>query len=169
MKILMISGSARKKSSNLLLLSAIGEMFEDQHDFIYFNDLADFPLFTPEKLDKGVPSPVKEFKNLLTEADAVIISTPEYTHNIPAVLKNMLEWCTHSGEFEHKPVLPITFTPQEPRGKYAMQSLLFSLKTMKAHVAVEMSLYKTDVSIEKESMLLSEDLRSIVKEAIEML
>ena len=57
-----------------------------------------------------------DWRKILQESDAVIISIPEYIHNIPALIKNALEWVTTSGEFLGKKVLPITFTPHEPRG-----------------------------------------------------
>lgn len=72
----------------------------------------------------------------------VIISTPEYLHNIPAVLKNGLEWLKSTGELHSKPVLPITFTPHPPRGEDAMMSLRKSLQALEARIAVELPLYQ---------------------------
>lgn len=169
MKILAISGSASPKGSNYFLLQALHELVKDEHDLEIYDNLQDFPLFTPERLKAGAPDVVKNFKEKLVKADAVIISTPEYTHNIPAVLKNMIEWCTHSGEFENKRVLPITFTPHEPRGEYAMKSLNFSLTTMNAQVVAELPLYKTDVEIGEAQIKFSDELSDMIREAIRLL
>ncbi|HLV42446.1 MAG TPA: NAD(P)H-dependent oxidoreductase [Brumimicrobium sp.] len=165
MNILAISGSASKKSSNYYLLKAIQQLLIDVHEIDIYDSLSDFPLFTPQRLKDEVPEIIQEFKELLLNADAVLISTPEYTHNIPAVLKNMIEWCTHSGEFENKSVLPITFTPYEPRGEYAMQSLLFSLNTMNARTVAKLPLYKTEVTVQNEIVLLTEDIKMLITEA----
>lgn len=169
MNILAISGSASKKSSNYYLLKAIQQLLIDVHEIDIYDSLSDFPLFTPQRLKDEVPEIIQKFKELLLNADAVLISTPEYTHNIPAVLKNMIEWCTHSGEFENKSVLPITFTPYEPRGEYAMQSLLFSLNTMNAQFVAQLPIFKTEVDIENKKIQLSEEIKSLVVAAIEML
>lgn len=99
MKIFAISGSAQTKSSNLLLLKAIKILMEDQHEVKICSTLNTFPLFSPEKLNADIPSQILNFKAQVLAADMIFISTPEYTHNIPAVLKNMIEWCTASGEF----------------------------------------------------------------------
>ena len=165
MNILAISGSASKKSSNYYLLKAIQQLLIDVHEIDIYDSLSDFPLFTPQRLKDEVPEIIQKFKELLLNADAVLISTPEYTHNIPAVLKNMIEWCTHSGEFENKSVLPITFTPYEPRGEYAMQSLLFSLNTMNARTVAKLPLYKTEVTVQNEIVLLTEDIKMLITEA----
>src|SRR5690554_5484734 len=164
MRIFAISGSASEKGSNYFLLEAMKVLFEGEHEIHIFDALADFPLFSPKRLENE-----KDFKKQVLLADAIIISTPEYTHNIPAVLKNMIEWCTHSGEFEHKPVLPITFTPHEPRGEYAMQSLLFSLNAIEANVIVQIPLYKTDVEITNELIIFSEATKEVLVAAFELL
>lgn len=169
MRIFAISGSASEKGSNYFLLEAMKVLFEGEHEIHIFDALADFPLFSPKRLEHEIPENVKDFKKQVLLADAIIISTPEYTHNIPAVLKNMIEWCTHSGEFEHKPVLPITFTPHEPRGEYAMQSLLFSLNAIEANVIVQIPLYKTDVEITNELIILSEATKEVLVAAFELL
>src|SRR5690554_3604830 len=119
MNIFAISGSSSKKSSNFYLLEALQLLLKKDHRIDVFDKLSEFELFTPDRLENGVPHKIQTFKSKVINADAIIISTPEYTHNIPAVLKNMIEWCTHSGEFAEKNVLPITFTPQAPRGEHA--------------------------------------------------
>lgn len=169
MNILALSGSASPDGSNYLLLEALKLLFEGQHIVHVYNQLHEFPLFTPEKLKGELPENIRIFKELLLEADAVIIATPEYTHNIPAVLKNMLEWCTASGEFNEKPVLPITFTPHEPRGEFAMQSLIFSLTTLKAKVVAEFPLYKSDLTIEEKKIILPKDIQEMLIEVVGMM
>ena len=94
-------------------------------------------------------------KTQVAEADAVITSTPEYRHNILAVLKNALEWMTESGELHEKSVLPITFTPAPPHGEYAMKSLLQSLNASKARIVAELSLYRNGFAFENEQISFS--------------
>jgi len=168
-KILAIVGSASEKSSNKELLKAIQKNFFDEYEIEVFNKLRDFPLFRPEDLNKDLNHLVKEFKQKLNVVNRVIVCTPEYTHNIPAVLKNGLEWITASGELNNKKVLPITFTPHEPRGEWAMQSLLFCLKTMNAQIMTQLPLYKNDFEFDGYQVLLSEDDKALISEALKLL
>jgi NAD(P)H-dependent FMN reductase len=166
--ILGICGSASKLSSNFELLKTLSIKFDDKFDWILTNELREFPLFRPEDLEKETPELIQKFKIQIKKADAIIIVAPEYTHNIPAVLKNALEWLTASGEFANKPLLPITFTPAPPRGKYAMQSLLESLKTMDAKVITQLSLYKSDVKFDDYEISLSEEIETMLQEAMNL-
>jgi len=161
MNILTISGSAQRGSSNDELLKSFAKFFK-QHSFIHFGELMDFPLFTPEG-DKHPPEIVLSFKEKIRNADLVIISLPEYIHNITAVLKNALEWITSSGEFYEKKVIAITYTPQAPRGEKAMQSLLASLQALSAKVIAELPLYKSELTITKEGELVGNESIEAIK------
>ncbi|MDT0293726.1 NAD(P)H-dependent oxidoreductase [Mesonia ostreae] len=168
MKILGISGSASKSSSNYYLLNAIKELLSSPDEMQIIEGLEEFELFSTSQLEKSIPKNIETLKNKILEAGLILIATPEYTHNIPAVLKNMLEWCTASGEFAQKAVLPITFTPTEPRGKYAMASLLGSLQTMKTKIETQLPLYKTDVTTLDHQIEIPEDIEEIIRTAINL-
>lgn len=168
-KILGICGSASAKSSNHELLKTLSKEFSDDFTWTITNKLRDFPMFRPESLEDKLPITIKDFKKQLLTTEAIVIVTPEYTHNIPAVLKNALEWCTASGEFANTPVLPITFTPAEPRGKYAMQSLLESLITMDAKVVTQLSIYKSNVKFNEYTISLPYEIECMLGEALNVL
>lgn len=168
MYILAISGSASEKSSNSELLETVREQFSDEYEIEVFDQIKNFQLFRPEDLEKSIPMLIQEFKRKILNADALIICTPEYTHNIPAVLKNALEWITASGELAEKKVLPITFTPHEPRGEYAMQSLLNSLKTMNANIVTQMPLYKNEVEFREKGIELNEEYKFLLDEGLKL-
>lgn len=168
MNILAISGSASEKSSNSLLLKTIQREFAEIYSFDVYEDLRNLPLFRPEDLKGIIPDSVLELRKKCRTADAIIICTPEYTHNIPAVVKNALEWMTESGELAEKKILPITFTPYEPRGEYAMKSLLFSLQAMNARIVTQLPLYKNEVEFKDGEMILNEDYRYMINEALKL-
>ena len=169
MPILTIAGSTRNDSSNIRLLQAIAEHLP-QYDFVHFNNLADLPLFQPEIDQHPWPEAVLLWRQALAEASAVIISTPEYIHNMPALLKNALEWTTSSGELSHKPVLPITFTAHTPRGERAMQSLLWSLEALDARVVVQLPMYQNELTqTESGAFVFSDEWLEMLTEAVGML
>lgn len=169
MKILCISGSASPNSGNFYLLQALAELVKEQHEVEVYQGLYEWELFTPQKLKTDIPENIEALKQKIVAADAIIISTPEYTHNIPAVLKNLIEWCTASGEFSGKKAVVITFTPHEPRGEHAMQSLLSSLKALEANVVAQFPLYKTDVDIQDHKIELKTEQKEMLQAVFEML
>lgn len=167
--ILLICGSGSENSTNAALLELISNSFSDSFQFNLFDGLRDLPLFTVEKLKTEKHSNVEQMKQAVRNADSVVISTPEYLQNIPAVLKNALEWMTESGELANKPVLPITFTPHEPRGEYAMHSLLQSLKASKAKVVAELPLYQNQLRTESGEFVSDDEHRFLLREALNLL
>jgi chromate reductase, NAD(P)H dehydrogenase (quinone) len=169
MKILAISGSAAEKSSNTLLLNAIKTRLNADVEIEVYNQIRNFPLFRPEGLQNQIPEIISDFRNKINNSNSIIICTPEYTHNIPAVLKNALEWITSSGEFNNKKILPITFTPQSPRGEFAMQSLLFSLQALNANIVTQLPLYKTDFKTNPEKIEIPDEEWQMIKEAVLLL
>ncbi len=132
MNILQISGSNRSNSTNLALLDHFAELL-GRENCTYFN-IDQLPAFHPDMQGQTPPQMVAVWKNKLRASDALIISSPEYLHNIPATLKNSLEWLADTGELKDKFVVPMVFTPAEPRGEKAMESLLWTLRAMEAKV-----------------------------------
>ena len=165
MKVLTVSGSARKDSSNTRLLKNLHKL-NYEIDFLHTSFHFQLPLFSAE-LEGNSPQVVHDWKKELRNADGVIFCTPEYIHNIPAALKSALEWVTASGELSGKKVLAITYTPHEPRGKKAMQSLLWSLQALDANILVSLELYKTDIII-KDDGEISGSSSEILKASLEL-
>lgn len=168
MHILTISGSPRAESSNTELLQHLPQI-SSEHIFLHTDLPANLPLFTPP-LDKAPwPESVLLLRQQVATADAVIFCTPEYIHNMPAVLKNCLEWLTSSGELMYKLVLAITYTPAPPRGEKAMQSLLWSLVALEARVASSLSLYQSELKVVNEKIEGDLDTIEMLTEALRLL
>jgi NAD(P)H-dependent FMN reductase len=101
-----------------------------------YNGIVDLPHFNPDLESKEPPS-VLDLRNRISNADAVLISSPEYAHGVPGVLKNALDWLVGSGEFGDKPVALLNAAP---RATHAQASLTEILTTMAAHVVPEASI-----------------------------
>lgn len=91
MKILGISGSLRRDSHNTQLLRAAAELLPSGVELEIYEELRDIPPFD-EDSEHDPPQAVGALKQAIAGADAVLISTPEYNHSIPGVLKNALDW-----------------------------------------------------------------------------
>ena len=95
MRILALSGSLREGSHNTDLLRGAAAAAPDGIDLELYHGLKEIP---PYDADDDVPGErplaVERFKAALADADAVLISTPEYNSSIPGVLKNALDWAS---------------------------------------------------------------------------
>ena len=86
-----ISGSLRQASFSTGILRVLAEKSAPAIH-LQVVTLEDIPLYN-EDLDNetGVPA-VTALKRMISACDGVLISTPEYNHGIPGVLKNALDW-----------------------------------------------------------------------------
>jgi chromate reductase len=87
------TGSLRKNSYNKAALRAAKALLPE-NAVLDIIDLSEIPFFNEDVEDLGMPASVTEFINKLAQADAILISTPEYNFSIPPVLKNALDWAS---------------------------------------------------------------------------
>lgn len=128
-KILAISGSTRKNSSNFNVLRYISEHINSDFELEIFEDLVMLPHFNPDLDTENPPKEISLFRNKIIEADGVIICTPEYVFSLPGSLKNALEWCVSTTIFSNKNVGLITASAS---GEKAHEQLLLVMKTIEA-------------------------------------
>ena len=102
-----------------------------------YRGLAELPAFNPDLESEGVPEAVTAFRARLQTCDAVLISSPEYAHGVPGVVKNALDWVVGSGELVDKPIALISASK---RATHAWASLAETLAVMSAHVIREASI-----------------------------
>ena len=168
MQILTVSGSSSQVSTNTAFLKVLPKFFSDK-EFIHFENLIRLPLYTIERDTNPLPDVVLGWRKAVGGADAIIFSTPEYIFNLPAVLKNALEWLSKSGELVGKPVLAITYLPNEPRGEKAMTSLTWSLKALDSKIVATLPLYQTSLIIKEGKITGSETVLEILLEGVGLL
>jgi chromate reductase, NAD(P)H dehydrogenase (quinone) len=129
-RILAISGSLRAGSSNTSILRSVVRMAPENVEIKIYEGLAEIPPFSPESDGLHSPQPVQYLRQLVKEADGVIICTPEYAFGVPGVLKNALDWTVSTGEFNEKPVSSISASPLYSGGDKALASLLLTLSAL---------------------------------------
>lgn len=108
LKILGIAGSLRKGSFNASALRAAAELAPEGVEIETY-DIGGLPLFNQDD-EQNPTAAVKEFKQKIREADAIIFSTPEYNYSIPGVLKNAIDVASRpygDSAWEGKPALII--------------------------------------------------------------
>jgi chromate reductase len=133
-----ISGSLRKASFNTALLKILADKSASSIT-IQVVTLEDIPLYN-EDLDTttGVPA-VNTLKRLISSCDGILISTPEYNHGIPGVLKNALDWVSRPALescFKDKPVSIISSSKAFTGGVRAQYQLRETLISMQAQLVM---------------------------------
>ncbi len=116
------------------MLKAAADLAQPPLTLQLFESLAEIPPFNPDQDVPPVPEAVAQLRDQIRQADAVILSTPEYAHSLPGVLKNALDWLVGSGELYGKPV---TLFNASSRGTYAQAQLKEVLTTMGARYVSE--------------------------------
>jgi chromate reductase len=94
MRVLGISGSLRRDSLNSALLRVAAERLPAGVELVEFDQLREIPPYDPDAEAVAIPAVVKELREAIRDADAVLVATPEYNHSIPGVLKNALDWAS---------------------------------------------------------------------------
>ena len=107
MKILAVSGSLRRDSFNTKLLRAAEELLPPEVEVELWAGLKDVPPYDEEDDVQPAPRAVAALRDAIADADAVLVSTPEYNSSIPGQLKNALDWVSRplaTNPLRNKPV-----------------------------------------------------------------
>ncbi|MEP6507672.1 MAG: NADPH-dependent FMN reductase [Gemmatimonadales bacterium] len=138
MIILAISGSLRVSSSSSAIVHAAALVAPSGATVSVWDGLDTLPHFNPDLDREGdsTPSRVAELRRRVGEADALLISTPEYAHGVPGSLKNALDWLVSSSEF---PGIRIALVNPSSQSFHAHDSLAETLRTMSADLPADMS------------------------------
>lgn len=102
--ILGFAGSLRKQSFNRSLLRAAAELAPPDAKVEIF-EIDGIPPYNQDD-EQTPPEKVRQFKERIRAADAILIVTPEYNYSMPGVLKNAIDWASRpygDNAFDGKP------------------------------------------------------------------
>ncbi|TDK46852.1 NADPH-dependent FMN reductase [Antarcticimicrobium luteum] len=137
MKLLAVSGSARRASTNTALLRAVAAVAPQGIEISVFDGVGQLPVFSPD-LEEGPPPPsVQALMEAIAQSDGLILSSPEYVHAIPGGLKNAIDWLV-SGE--HIIGKPVALMHASHRGDDMLAALRLVLSTVTERFAPEIFL-----------------------------
>lgn len=136
MRLLAISGSLRSVSSNTALLHAARLVAPAGIAVTMYEAMASLPPFNPDDDAEGMspPEPVSALRGLVGQADALLISSPEYAHGVPGTLKNALDWLVSAPEFYG---ISVGLVNASLQSFHAHASLAETLRTMGARLPAE--------------------------------
>ena len=170
-----MSGSLRKGSFNTMLLKAASQLLpaDVSMDII---SIADIPLYN-SYLDLPAatqrPEVVEHFRKMLTEADGILISSPEYNYSIPGGLKNAIDWASRGEDSPllRKPIAVIGATTGlwgTARMQIAFHAVFLFLD-MKPVYKPEVLLAKAETKFDKDGNLIDEKAKELVRQKLEAL
>ncbi|QMU58354.1 MAG: NADPH-dependent FMN reductase [Boseongicola sp.] len=131
--ILGISGSLRQGATNTLLGREAGRVFGGE----YVEADLRFPLFDGDLQDaEGIPGPVQVLADQIVDAEAVVISTPEYNQSLSGVLKNALDWVSRveGKPWAGKPVALMSAASGRSGGARANYALRLAMTSFRARL-----------------------------------
>lgn len=168
MRMLAISGSLRERSSNTALIRASASLAPPGFVVAIYDELALLPPFNPDVERHGLPAVVARLERAVREADAVLISSPEYTHGVPGVLKNALDWLVGTDALSDK---PIALVNASARAHHAWTSLVETLTTMAGRVVRDASVTISldGRKLDAEGIVADETLAGPLRSALETL
>lgn len=133
-KLLTINGSLRKGSFNRLLLNEAVAAFGPAQ---VSDANIDMPLYhgDAESAD-GLPTEARTLVQQITEADAILIASPEYNKGISGVLKNALDWTSRTGgtPWKDKPVVVMSAAAGRTGGETAQFMTLHCLAQLQVRL-----------------------------------
>ena len=140
--ILILPGSAREGSFNRKLAHAIGLRLQ-RHDGVHADVIDpnefEMPIYNGDLEDgMGVPKPALALAERFTQADAVILVTPEYNASLPPLMKNTLDWLSRDVA-PHRPYKgrPFALASCSPGGLGGIRALSH-LRDVLVNVGAEM-------------------------------
>lgn len=145
-RIFALCGSTKAASTNLLYISAVTKILGSGYEVTTLSSIADLPHFNPDLDNEHPPYQVEELRKKISQADGILICTPEYAMGLPGSLKNALDWTVSSSSFSKKPVLALVASSQ---GEKAHQSLIDILNVIEAKVhSLLIPFAKTKINVE---------------------
>ncbi len=130
-RLLGISGSLRTKAFSMAVLEALAEASTLDAAFDYA-DIGALPHFNQDLYFDPLPVAVERLRSQIARADGLVISSSEYNHGMPGVLKNALDWASrphNNSPLREKSVLIMTCSPAFTggvRAQYQIREALVS-------------------------------------------
>ena len=170
-----LSGSLRTGSYNTMLLKAAAQLLpaDVSMDIVSIEEI---PLYNGDldlPVAKQRPESVEHFRKMLSDADGILISSPEYNYSIPGGLKNAIDWASRGEDSPllRKPVAVIGATTGL-WGTVRMQMAfhnVFLFLDMKPVYKPEVMVAQAEKKFDKEGNLIDEMAKKLVKQKLEAL
>lgn len=132
-KLLFIPGSLRNQSASKALTQALMHRLGGTCE----TSIAEIGRLPHFNADIRPDAEIEAFLTKISDADGVVIVTPEYNYSVPGVLKNALDWASRpamNSVFKGKPVFTISISAGALGGVRAQSHLKYIMNGLLAEV-----------------------------------
>jgi len=169
MRVLALSGSLREGSHNTQLLRAAQELAPAGVELELYEGLAALPPYDQD--DEEEPGfSVRDLRERISAADAVLVATPEYNSSIPGQLKNALDWASRpfkENALRNKTLAVVSASPGAYGVIWAQADLRRVLGRIGARVVeTELAVPQVHERFDTEGRLVDEELRGRLAELL---
>lgn len=152
-------GSLRDDSINLHYAKELEKLAPEGVTFSYAD--INLPLYNQD-LEGAFPASAQSLKDLLAQADGVLIVTPEYNRSFPGVLKNAIDWASRpsgTNSFDGKPtaLLGVSGALGTTQAQQQLRNVMLHLNT---HLLGQPEMYINAKMVYTESGALTDDARA---------
>ena len=172
-KILGVAGSLRSGSFNAALLRAAAELMP-AGSTLESGTIHGIPLYNFDVEQQGIPAAVARLKEQITQADGLLLVTPEYNNSIPGVFKNAVDWLSRPPSdapriFRGRAVTLIGASPGNFGTISAQRAWLPVLRTLRTRPWFGAPLYVTEAAkvFDDAGRLIDEGVRRRLAELLE--
>jgi chromate reductase, NAD(P)H dehydrogenase (quinone) len=106
-RVLLVSGSLRRGSTNTALLRTVQLVAPDGIETVLYDGVDGLPHFDPDRDRAPLHPAVADLRATIRACDAILFCTPEYAGALPGSFKNLLDWTIgddEPGSIYEKPV-----------------------------------------------------------------
>lgn len=138
-RLLIFAASHRPDSYNRKLAKTAATMAHAAGAAVTFAEYSQFdmPVYNDYEADlNNIPPSAHSFLDAATQADGIIIASPEYNWSYPGSLKNIIDWTSRLdiSPLKHKTVLLLCATPGARGGILGLDHLRGPLSSLHLHV-----------------------------------
>ncbi len=143
LKVLVFGASLRSDSLNRKLAALAARVAEQGGATVDHASMRDFdvPSYDGDaESAEGIPKGAQELRRRLVEADAFIVSSPEYNGSMPGMLKNLIDWTSRfrPQPFDGKHGLLLSASPSMVGGNRGLWALRVPLEHLGSRIYPDM-------------------------------
>lgn len=143
LKVLVFGAALRADSLNRKLAALAARVAEQSGATVDHASMRDFdvPSYDGDaESAEGIPKGAEELRRRLVEADAFIVSSPEYNGSMPGMLKNLIDWTSRfrPQPFDGKHGLLLSASPSMVGGNRGLWALRMPLEHLGSRIYPDM-------------------------------
>ena len=131
MNVLVLVGSLRTGSTNRQLAEIVDAHLPAGASATVYGHLDTLPFYSEDADNDAAPEAVRDFRDAVQQADALVVVTPEYNGTMSGVIKNAIDWASRpfgAGSIAGKPVAVLAASGSSRGAQWAREDAVKALR-----------------------------------------